>query len=113
MNEDTIIAITAIVLMGGALYIGSRFRDTKGMAIFKKIMFPFTLLKSSLDPNWWANKIGNNANKKAHSSKLAQWSRSLIGWKWWAYQIGAGLLFVIVAEFLLNLIGLSMLPWKW
>ena len=66
-------------------------------------------------PGKMMEKLGNKtgAYDKAHNSKLAQWSRSLTGWKWWAWQIGGGLVFVVVAEFVLNLIGLSMLPWKW
>ena len=85
------------------------------MKILKIILWPLIMLKNILDPNYWANKIGNKtgAYDKAHNSKLAKWSRSLTGWKWWAYQIGIGLIFVIVVEFLLNLIGMSMLPWRW
>ena len=73
------------------------------------------ILKNIVDPNYWANKIGNKtgAYDKADKSKLAKWSRSLTGWKWWAWQIGGGLRFVIIAEFVLNLIGFSMLPWRW
>ena len=51
--------------------------------------------------------------KKAEESPLRKWALNLTGWKWWAYQIGVGLIFVIVVEFLLNLIGMSMLPWRW
>ena len=50
---------------------------------------------------------------KAEESPLRKWALNLTGWKWWAYQIGVGLIFVIVVEFLLNLIGMSMLPWRW
>ena len=73
------------------------------------------ILKNIVDPNYWANKIGNKtgAYDKAHKSKLAKWSRSLTGWKWWAWQIGVGLIFVLIVEFVLNLIGFSMLPWRW
>ena len=85
------------------------------MKILKIILWPLIMLKNILDPNYWASKIGKKtgAYDKAHNSKLAKWSRSLTGWKWWAYQIGIGLIFVIVVEFLLNLIGMSMLPWRW
>ena len=83
--------------------------------MLKFIMWPFIMLKNILNPNYWANKIGNktSAYDQAHKSKLAKWSRSLTGWKWWAWQIVGGLVFVVVAEFVLNLIGLSMLPWRW
>ena len=50
---------------------------------------------------------------KAEESPLRKWALGLTGWKWWAYQIGVGLVFVIVVEFILNLIGMSMLPWRW
>ena len=72
-------------------------------------------LKDSLDPNYWASKIGkkSGAYDKARNSKLRKWALNLKGWKWWAWQIGGSLVFVVVAEFVLNLIGLSMLPWKW
>ncbi len=55
-------------------------------------MWPFIMLKNILDGNYWAEKIGNKtgAYDKAHNSKLAQWLRSLTGWKWWAWQIGCG-----------------------
>jgi hypothetical protein len=115
MSEDTFITIAAIVLMAGALYIGAKFRNSKGMKVFKIIMWPFTMLKNILDPNYWASKIGNKtgAYDKAYNSKTAKWSRSLTGRRWWAWQIGSGLVFVIIIEFLLNLIGMSMLPWRW
>ena len=72
------------------------------------------MLKNILDGNWWAEKIGDKsgAYEKAHNSKLAQWSRSLTGWKWWAWQLGAGVIGLIVIELLLNQIGMTMLPWR-
>ena len=72
-------------------------------------------LKDSMDPNYWANKIGekSGAYDKARNSKMRKWADGLTGWKWWAWQIVGGLLFVVVAEFFLNLLGLSMLPWRW
>ena len=83
--------------------------------MLKIIMWPFIMLKNIVDPNYWANKIGNKtgAYDKAHNIKLAKWSRSLTGWRWWAWKIGGGLLFFVVLEFVLNLIGFSMLPWRW
>ena len=49
--------------------------------------------------------------EKARNSKTRKWVDSLEGWKWWAWQIVVGLLFVIVIEFILNMIGMTMLPW--
>ena len=44
-------------------------------------------------------------------SSLREWALGLEGWKWWAWQLGSGLLFFIILEILLNLIGMTMLPW--
>ena len=83
------------------------------MKILKIIMWPFIMLKNILDGNYWAEKIGNKtgAYDKAHNSKLAQWSRSLTGWKWWFYQIVVCGVFFIIIEFILRQIGMTMLPW--
>ena len=71
-------------------------------------------LKDWVDPNYWAEQIGekSGAYDTARNSKLRQWVDSLEGWKWWAWQIVAGITFVIVIEFILSLIGMTMLPWK-
>ena len=78
-------------------------------------IFPLVCIKNGVDPNWRASYIGNKSGtyEKSYNSKVAKWSRSLTGWKWWAWQIGGGVLCVILFEFLLNLMGMSMLPWRW
>ena len=71
------------------------------------------LLKNILDPNYWAEKIGNKTglHNKAKKSSLRKWALGLTGWKWWFYQIVVcGSIFAVL-EFLLNLIGMTMLPW--
>ena len=71
-------------------------------------------LKDIIDPNYWATKIGEKSGlyDKAEKSSIRKWALGLEGWKWWAWQIGGGLLFVVIVEFLLNTIGLTMLPWR-
>ena len=71
-------------------------------------------IKNTFDPNYWAERIGekSGAYDKARESKLATWVGNLEGWQWWAWQIGVGILFVIVVEFLLNMIGMTILPWR-
>tara|TARA_B100001113_G_scaffold352534_1_gene354211 strand:- start:464 stop:679 length:216 start_codon:yes stop_codon:yes gene_type:complete len=67
------------------------------------------------DPNYWADKIARKFNlyDKADSSSVADWSRKLEGWKYWFYQIVGGLLAVLLLEvFILNPIGMSMIPWR-
>ena len=48
----------------------------------------------------------------ALQSPLRKWALSLTGWKWWFYQIVVCSIFFIILELLLNLIGMTMLPWK-
>ena len=48
----------------------------------------------------------------AMKSSLRKWALSLTGWKWWFYQIVVcGVVFLFI-EFLLDKIGMTMLPWK-
>lgn len=114
MTEDIIITIICIFLIVGAYATGYLLRNTKGMKIFVILMKPFTWLKNSVDPNHWADKIGNRKGgvyDKAQNSKLNKWSSNLTGWKWWAWQVGVGGVFFILIEIVLNMIGLTMLPW--
>ena len=70
-------------------------------------------IKDIIDPGYWATKIGEKSGlyDKARKSSLREWAVGLEGWKWWAWQIGGGLIGVIIIEFLLNKIGMTMLPW--
>tara|TARA_B100000902_G_scaffold169218_1_gene163766 strand:+ start:408 stop:596 length:189 start_codon:yes stop_codon:yes gene_type:complete len=47
----------------------------------------------------------------ANKSSIRKWALGLTGWKWWAWQVGAGAVFFIIAEILLNKIGITMIPW--
>ena len=71
-------------------------------------------IKDIVDPNYWAEKIGNKSGlyDKARNSSTRQWVDSLKGWKCSLYQIGGGLVFFIIVELLLNLIGMTILPWR-
>ena len=70
--------------------------------------------KNALNPNYWAERIGekSGAYDKARESKLATWAGNLEGWKWWAWQLGPCLIVFILIEFLLNMFGMTMLPWR-
>ena len=71
-------------------------------------------LKDSLDPNYWASKIGekSGAYDKARNSKLRKWALNLKGWKWWAWQIIVGVGMLVIIEIGLNYIGMTILPWR-
>mgnify|MGYP003640822799 CR=1 FL=1 len=66
-----------------------------------------------IDPSYWADKIGDKtgAYDKANDSSLAEWSRNLTGWKWWAWQLLGGFIGLIIIEILLNMIGMTIIPW--
>jgi len=71
-------------------------------------------IQNVVDPNYWATKIGEKSGlyEWAMKSPLRKWALSLTGWKWWFYQIVVcGIIFLIL-EWLLNKIGMTMLPWK-
>ena len=71
------------------------------------------MLSNAVDPNYWAERIGNKTGvyDKAHGSRLAQWTRRLTGWRWWAWQLGLCVLLFILIEKGLNMIHMTMLPW--
>ena len=48
----------------------------------------------------------------AMKSPLRKWALSLTGWKWWVWQLVVGGIFFFVIELLLNLIGMTIIPWK-
>jgi len=71
-------------------------------------------LKDIIDPNYWASKIGERSGlyDKARKSSIREWALGLEGWKWWAWQIGGGLIGLVIVEFLLNKVGMTILPWR-
>ena len=71
-------------------------------------------LKDIIDPNYWATKIGEKSGlyDKAEKSSIRKWALGLEGWKWWAWQIVGGLVGLVIVEFLLNKVGMTILPWR-
>jgi hypothetical protein len=66
------------------------------------------------DVGWWADKINSKLGiyEWAKKSSFRKWQEGLTGWKYWVWQIVGGLTFVCIMEFLLNKVGMTMLPWK-
>lgn len=114
MSEETIINSLAAGTLIFAVILSIVIKNTKVHRVLTLIFWPLIKLKDILDGNYWANKIGekSGAYKKARNSKTRKWADSLKGRKWWAWQIVGGITFVIVIEFILNQIGMTMLPWK-
>ena len=58
------------------------------------------------------NKLKNYLYNIAMKNPLRKWALSLTGWKWWVWQLAVGGIVLAILEYLLNIIGLTMLPWK-
>ena len=74
----------------------------------------YKLLGNLFDMSWWAQIIGEKLGlyKWARNSKFRKWQEGLTGWKFWAWQIVGGIMFVVIIEFILNKIGMTMIPWR-
>ena len=57
-------------------------------------------------------KIEKKLYEWAMKSPIRKWALGLEGWKWWLYQIAVGGIGFYLIECLLNLIGLTILPWR-
>ena len=71
-----------------------------------------TFISNIVSPSYWASYIGDKTGlyEKAGQSSFRAYVLNLHGWKWWFYQIViCGVLFIIL-ELLLNIIGLTLLP---
>ena len=48
----------------------------------------------------------------AKQSPIRKWALSLTGWRYWFWQLVVGGVFFIWVELLLNLIAMTIIPWK-
>ena len=48
----------------------------------------------------------------AMKSSLRKWTLGLTGWKYWVWQLGVGVIAFVIVEYLLNMIGMTILPWR-
>ena len=58
------------------------------------------------------SKLVKDVYEWAKKSRFRKWQEGLTGWKFWVWQIVGGITFVIIMEFILNKIGMTMLPWR-
>jgi hypothetical protein len=80
------------------------------MGMIRKLLIMFGNL---FDPGWYADKINTKLGvyEWTKKSRFRKWQEGLTGWKFWTWQIVGGITFVVIMEFVLNKIGLTMLPW--
>ena len=82
----------------------------------KFLLKPLILLKNILDPNWWANVIGNKSGDYAWANKpnkFKEWKLKQPLWKQTFIEILMFTLLALAFEPVLNILGYSMLPWRW
>ena len=60
---------------------------------------------------WW-KRTEDKLMNWAMESPLRKWALGLEGWKWGVYQIGVGTIGFIIIEYILNLLGMTILPWR-
>ena len=56
------------------------------------------------------DKLKNYLYSIAKKSSVRKWALSLTGWKWWFYQIVVCGIIFLTLEWILNQIGMTMLP---
>ena len=71
-------------------------------------------LKALVSPGYYAELIGHKYGlwDKALNNPFRHYVLNLTGWKWWFYQIVVGGMFLILMELLLNLVNITLLPWR-
>ena len=71
-------------------------------------------LKALVSPGYYAELIGHKYGlwDKALNNSIRHYVLNLTGWKWWFYQIVVGGVFLILMELLLNLVNITLLPWR-
>ena len=57
-------------------------------------------------------KLKDKLYSWAMKSSLRKWALGLTGWKYWAWQLGVGIIAFAIVEYLLNMIGMTILPWR-
>ena len=58
------------------------------------------------------NKLKEILYGYAMKSPIRKWALGLTGWKYWAWQLGVGIIIFAIIEYLLNIIGMTILPWR-
>jgi len=79
------------------------------------LLWPFIMLKNILSANWWAEKIWNKTNmgEKVEGSRFNRWQNSLPQPYRFIFKTSFFIVAMYLIEMYFNLIGYSILPWRW
>ena len=85
------------------------------MKILKIILWPFKMLSDILSANWWANKIADKTNmdEKIQKSKFNRWQNKLPQPYRFIFKTTFFIVFMYLIEMYFNVLGYSILPWRW
>ena len=85
------------------------------MKILRIILWPFKMLSNILSANYWANKIADKTNmhEKVQGSKFNRWQNSLPQPYRFIFKTSMLIICIYLIEMYFNLVGMSMLPWRW
>ena len=83
--------------------------------ILRIIFWPLIMFKNILDANWWSNKITDKTNmeEKIQKSRFNRWQNSLPQPYRFIFKTSMFVVCMYLIEMWFNLVGMSMLPWRW
>ena len=112
MIGDNVIEIIYILLfLIPILFISIRFKKQ-----LTWLLTPLIWLKNILDHEWWADLIGEKSgayDRARKPNKFKEWKSKQPLWKQAFIEILLLTLIVLAFEPVLNMLGMSMLPWRW
>ena len=83
----------------------------------KWLLTPFIWFKDIIDPQWWANFIGNKTGlfQRASNNPYKRWLETLPPRKKIAIELGVAIPLMILMDhyILMPYLGMAMLPWNW
>ena len=74
------------------------------------------LLSDIVDPNWWAEVISKKSGLHglvSKTNKFKEWKLRQPLWKQTFIEVLMFTLLALAFEPVLNMLGMSMLPWRW
>jgi len=71
------------------------------------------LLSNISDPNWWAEVIGKKSGLYTLPNKFKEWKLKQPLWKQTFIEVLIYTILALAFEPVLNMLGYSMLPWRW
>ena len=109
---DLFFILISILFIGAIIYVFSRWNKQ-----VRWLLTPLIWFKNIIDPQWWANLIGNKTGlfQRARNNRYRRWLETLPPRKKIAIELGVALPLMILMDhyILMPYLGMAMLPWNW